>query len=177
MKRIGSIVLGISTASAVTLATVTASSNQASTAAAMSSAPSGKTFTLFVYETQESFRVRTDPNASAAYWAAFAEYGNDLAAAGVLRGGGAVVEIGAGRRIAMKDGMISTSPITPDASGLELGGSFIIEVVNMAAAEAWAAKCPTASTGAVVIRENVPMSAAMGAPATPGTTAPQGEAK
>jgi hypothetical protein len=163
--------------SALVLALSGPTGSHASAQAATATVASGKTFTLLVYETEDSFRARTDPDRSAPYWTAFANFGSELAAANVLRSGGAFLPISSGRRVAMTNGTVSSSQIKPDTTGLELGGSFVIEVADMTAAEAWAAKCPATSTGMVIVRENVPMAAATGTPGRTGTTAPEGDSK
>jgi hypothetical protein len=155
MKRFVMTLIGLSAVSAV-LAIAQPSGKQPTPQAG-----GGKTYTLFVYEDAKSFERRSDAAHGAEYWGAFAAYGQELAQAGVLRGGSAVHPIAEGRVVSVRGTKTKAEAIAPDARGLEVGGSFVIEVADMDAAIAWAAKCPAATTGQIVIRENVPMGASM----------------
>jgi len=127
-----------------------------------------RTFTLFVYEPPASFEQRADPARSPGYWNSFAEYGKQLSAAGVMRGGSAVYPIPQGKAVSSPKGETVVTSIQLERDGLALGGYFVIEVANVDAAVQWASKCPGAVTGTVIVRENVPMAAAMnGEAATP----------
>ncbi|MDX2147427.1 MAG: YciI family protein [Planctomycetota bacterium] len=177
MKPTLPLIFGIPAISAIVLGLGQPTPGAATPAPPAPSEAAGRAFTLFVYETKDSFRVRTDPDRSGAYWGAFASYGRELSAAGVLRGGDALLPIESGTRIAMDGGAISSTPIVPSTNGLELGGSFVIEVADLAAATAWAEKCPAASTGMVIIRENIPQTAAMAASPSPSEPAAKGARK
>ncbi len=105
-------------------------------------------FTLLIYETPEDLALRTDAtDKGAAYWGAYAAIGKEMSAAGVLKGGSALVT-----------GQVTTvSGTGPAASAfatspLALGGYFQIDVADEAAAIVWARKIPAAATGAVEVR-------------------------
>jgi hypothetical protein len=105
-------------------------------------------FTLFIYETpaQLSLRDAASP-AGQAYWAAWSDYAEALAKAGIVRGGSALVVEGGAITVSPtgdRDG-----PVAP--SGLTLGGYFQIDVIDLAAAADWARKAPVGD-GEVSVR-------------------------
>lgn len=102
-------------------------------------------FVLLIHETPDQIALRDDAGAAGqAYWAAYAEFGRAATEAGVLRGGAAMVP----QPVAQVG-----QPVAPGA--LMLGGFFLIDVANAAAATEWAARLPAAATGAVEIRAAV----------------------
>lgn len=105
-----------------------------------------ESFVLLIHETPEQIALRSDAGAAGQeYWAAYAAFGQEAAAAGVLRGGAAMVP----QPVAQVG-----QPVAP--GGLLLGGFFVIDVADAAAATEWAAKLPAAATGAVEIRATIP---------------------
>ena len=111
-------------------------------------------FTLFVYETPVELARRTGPQQdSGDYWGAYAAFGDALQRAGAMRGGAALdVAAGSAERV----GAASTP------GELRLGGYFVIDVPDLAAARAWAAKVPALGAGgAVEVRRTVPNAAMM----------------
>ena len=106
---------------------------------------------MLIYETSEDFASRADmqPTAHISAWRA---YYRALIDAGVYVGGapleppatGATVRVHGGQR-RVQDG--------PYADTKEqLGGQIILEVPSLDEALGWAARCPTAATGAVEVR-------------------------
>lgn len=97
-------------------------------------------YTITIYETPAELAKRTAQNdAGKAYWAAFADYGQALAKAGVLRGGAALA-------------------VPANATADTLSGYFIIDVASDADAAAWAAKAPSvAHGGRAIARLHLPM--------------------
>ena len=92
-------------------------------------------FTIFIFEPESEIALRTDETtAGADYWGAWAAYSNVLAEAGAAKGG---------------------APLIPAASvradGMILGGYFIIEAEDQAAADTLAAKAPSANRGGEAI--------------------------
>jgi hypothetical protein len=97
------------------------------------SAAPARDYTLMIYERADQLALRTDAGTKGqAYWAAFAGIGQDMAKAGVLKGG------------APLDPAMGNAP-------LKLSGYLVIDVPDTAAAKAWAAKVPAAATGRVDI--------------------------
>jgi hypothetical protein len=108
-------------------------------------------FMMLIYETAEDFKSRSEeqPSARIGAWRA---YYRALVDAGVYVGGapleapstGATVRVHGGQRC-VQDG--------PYADTKEqLGGQIILELPSLDAALDWAARCPSAATGAVEVR-------------------------
>jgi hypothetical protein len=99
-------------------------------------------FVLLIHETPEQIGLRADAGAAGqAYWAAYADFGKAAAEAGVLRGGAAMVP----QPVAQVG-----ETVAPGA--LLLGGFFLIDVADRAAAADWAARLPASATGGVEVR-------------------------
>lgn len=99
-------------------------------------------FVLLIHETPGQIALRTDAGAAGqAYWAAYADFGKAATEAGVLRGGAAM-------------GPLPVAQVGEAASpgALVLGGFFLIDVADAAAAADWAARLPSATTGGVEVR-------------------------
>lgn len=92
-------------------------------------------YTLFVFEAPRELARRADPGPDGtAYWAEYAAFGTRLAAAGVLRGGSAIVPAAG-----LADG---DSP---------LGGYFTLDTDDRAGAQRWAAEAPASRRGGRVV--------------------------
>jgi hypothetical protein len=103
-------------------------------------------FVLLIHESPGQIALRADRGAAGqAYWGAYAAWGAEAAAAGVMTGGAAMVPVPAA----------TLGTLAPGA--LVLGGFFQIDVPTVQDAQAWAAKLPAAQTGAVEIRAVVAM--------------------
>lgn len=118
---------------------------------------SAEQFALFVYETPADFVARNDPQLSEAYWGGWAALAEQMNAAGIVRGGGPLTLPNEGTLISVRDGQPAAVPV--DGSGEALSGWFVIDVADRAAADAWAAKVPAATTARIEVRPvlNVPM--------------------
>jgi len=102
-------------------------------------------FVLLIHESAEQLALRGDPGAAGqAYWAAYADWGKDAASAGIMRGGAPMAAEPAG---------LVGDRLEP--GHLTLGGFFVIDVADTAAATEWAARLPAAETGVVEIRSTV----------------------
>jgi hypothetical protein len=110
---------------------------------------------MLIYETPDDFRARD--NERPALIAAWRAYYRALVDAGVYVGGapleppnaGATVRVHAGQR-RVQDG--------PYADTKEqLGGQLILDVPSLDVALDWAARCPTAASGAVEVRPLSPL--------------------
>ncbi len=101
-------------------------------------------YVLLIHETPDQIALRSDAGAAGqAYWGAYAAWGQEATAAGILRGGAAMVPV--------PEATLGTL----DATTLVLGGFFQIDTPDLATAKAWAAKLPAAKSGAVDIRAAV----------------------
>jgi hypothetical protein len=112
---------------------------------------------LIINETATDFSARTDPARAPAYWAGWKAYSEALAAAGVVRGGGALAPPAAAATLRIR-GDQRTVHDGPYADTKEiLGGYLVLEVPDTDTALAWAARCPTAATGSVEVRPILPL--------------------
>ncbi len=109
-------------------------------------------FAVLVYETAEEFSSRKDEAKMGAYWGGYAAYNEAMKMAGVAAGGNALqppslattVRVRGDRRL-VQDGPFSETKE-------QLGGLFVIDVLDLDAAIEWAAKCPSAALGAAEVR-------------------------
>lgn len=120
------------------------------------SAAKAEQFTLFIYESPADLAARTDPARAPAYWAAYGEFAGAMQQAGILRGGMALHGDAQGSVYTSRDGKPATAGGARAKAPDQLGGFFMIEVPDRAAALAWAAKAPRAATGAVEVRPAFP---------------------
>lgn len=113
-------------------------------------------YTILVYETAEELAARTDPKRSESYWAAYTDYSRALAEAGIVRGGAGLTPPQTATTLRVRGGKraIHDGPFADTKE--QLGGFFVIEVADLDQALAWAAKCPSSSTGSVEVRPNLP---------------------
>ena len=113
-------------------------------------------YAIIVYETEQDFKDRNDPNKPHINMSAYFAYAQALGAAGVARGGAGLQPPTTATVVRMKNGKrhIQDGPYTDSKE--QLGGFFIIEAANMDEAIAWAAKCPAAQSAGVEIRPMIP---------------------
>ena len=88
--------------------------------------------------------------------AAFGRYTEDLAAAGVLRGGSelAPVRTATTVRVRTKKPVVTDGPFAETKE--QLGGYYLVDCANLDEAIAWAGRCPGAEFGSIEIRPLVP---------------------
>jgi len=113
---------------------------------------------LLFHEAPEDFanRSATGPDAEA-YWGALRAYVDAMGQAGIIRGGNALLPPATGV-VVRRRGKAPQVLDGPYAETKEqLGGYMAIEVEDMEAAIAWAARCPAATHGAVEVRPILPM--------------------
>lgn len=86
-------------------------------------------------------------------FAAFREYTEAMHAAGVRRGGEALLPSGRGAKVQTRAGRTSVvdGPFTEARE--VVGGYYLIEVASREEALAWATRCPSAHFGTVEVRE------------------------
>ncbi|WP_439534259.1 YciI family protein [Polymorphobacter sp.] len=97
-------------------------------------------YTLLIHESPAELAKRPDPGpAGTAYWQGFAAAGGQLARAGALKGGAALEPTG-----------------RPDSAGQILGGYFVIEAPDAAAARRLADSLPAARGGRIEVVAHAP---------------------
>lgn len=111
-------------------------------------------FTILVYETEQQFHARTDPN-TPEYMGAYAAYSRALAEAGVIVGGAGLQPPSMATTIRVRKGERSVQDGPFMEAKEQLGGYFDIEVPSLDKALEWAARCPAASACAVEVRPHM----------------------
>jgi hypothetical protein len=91
--------------------------------------------------------------------AAYAAYTEALKGAGVIRGGERLRPTSEATTVRVKKGKTEVLDGPYADTKEQLGGFYMIDVPDLDAALAWAAKCPGASTGTMEVRPVWPMSA------------------
>jgi hypothetical protein len=113
-------------------------------------------YAILVYETPEELGAREVPARVGGYWAAYTAFSQALVHAGVAAGGAGLREPATATTLRLRDGrpVVQDGPFA-DTKEL-LGGLFMIDVPDLDAALAWAARCPAAATGSVEVRPMLP---------------------
>jgi hypothetical protein len=106
-------------------------------------------YALFIYGTDPGDTTADD---DAAVMSAYFAYNQELAAAGVMRGGEALMPSGDAARVQVRDGrmMAVDGPFTETKESL--GGYYVIECEGMEQAKHWASRCPGALGGVMEVR-------------------------
>ena len=119
-------------------------------------------YMLMFYEDGAEFAKRNDPEAAPAYWGAWTAYIGALNQAGIVVKGDGLHAADAATTVRIKAGerLVQDGPVT--ATKEQLGGYFVIDVPDLDAALAWAARSPNAPVGATEVR---PVAAAAWRPA------------
>jgi hypothetical protein len=113
-------------------------------------------YAILCYETPDDFVRRDDPEGQAAYRGAHADFLKALKEAGVAAqsvvGGAGLKPPHTATTLRKRGGarQVIDGPYSDIKE--QLGGIYLIEVADLDAALAWAARCPTASTGVVEVR-------------------------
>jgi hypothetical protein len=98
-------------------------------------------FALMIYETAKGMSRRKSAEAPA-YWAAWSAYGESMGKAGVAAGGAGLEPPDMATTVRVKEGKTVVHD-GPYAESKELlGGFFIVDVPDLDAALAWAARAP-----------------------------------
>ena len=115
-------------------------------------------FALIYHETAaELARRDTD---STAYWGAWNAYMGAMGGAGIMRGGQGLMppSMATTLRITGGEWQVEDGPFADTKE--QLGGFVVIEVADLDAALAWAARAPCAGAGSVEVRPTLPPPAA-----------------
>jgi hypothetical protein len=108
-------------------------------------------FAMLIYEPPEDFETR-DTERGEAHIAAWRSYYRALVEAGVYVTGAPLQPDSTGTTVRVKgrQRQVQDGPYADTKE--QLGGFIILELPTLDAALEWAARCPTASTGAIEIR-------------------------
>lgn len=114
-------------------------------------------FALLIYESPEAFASRksdgTDP-----YTGAWRAYHKALVESGAYIGGDPLEPAETGTTVRIKEGKRSVQDGPYADTKEQLGGFIILELPSLDAALDWAARCPSAASGAVEVRVLAPQS-------------------
>lgn len=112
-------------------------------------------FALLIYESPEAFATRTKDETDP-YVGAWRAYYKTLVDAGIYVGGDPlqVPETGTTLRITEGKRLVQDGPYADTKE--QLAGIIVLELPSVDAALDWAARCPTASDGAVEVRPLAP---------------------
>jgi hypothetical protein len=110
-------------------------------------------YIILIYGDEKRFAQLVDnPEAQQALYAAYSRYGQEMRAAGVLRGGAELRPTHTATTVRVRNG----KPVATDGPFAEtkeqLGGYYLIDVKNLDEAVHWAAKCPSAVSGSIEVR-------------------------
>ncbi|MGG5821365.1 YciI family protein [Falsiroseomonas sp. HW251] len=114
-------------------------------------------FMLILNETEAEFARRSGHPDTATYWAGWNAFIGAMAQAGIIVKGDALQGPHSATTVRVKDGrtMVQDGPFADTKE--QLGGYFVIEVPDLDAAIAWAARAPSAAYASVEVRPVLPM--------------------
>jgi hypothetical protein len=112
-------------------------------------------YTLLIYESAEGLAQRDDPEKRQAYWASWPAYSKALKDAGVFVGGAGLSLPGTATTVHIRNGkrQVQDGPYADTKE--QLGGYYVIDVPDLDAALAWAARVPVVPGGSVEVRPNI----------------------
>ncbi|NBD27193.1 YciI family protein [Paenibacillus glycinis] len=110
-------------------------------------------YTLMLFESTEDFAARKDPDKQQDYMAAWSHYVHALRESGVVVGGFGLHAPETAATVKRSEGtmLVQDGPVSETKE--QLGGFFVIDVPDLDAALAWAARAPV---NAVEVRQNLP---------------------
>ena len=108
-------------------------------------------YVMLIYETAQDFESRS-PVRREAFMAPWRAYYKALVDAGVYVTGAPLQPDSTGTTIRVKEGQRQVQDGPYADTKEQLGGFIILDLPSLDAALEWAARCPTAATGAVEIR-------------------------
>ncbi len=113
-------------------------------------------YMLLLNETEAEFAKRNDPVEAGAYWGGWNSFINAMAAAGVIVRGNGLQGPHTATTVKVRDGrrQVEDGPFADTKE--QLGGYFVIEVVDLDAALEWAALAPSAAYASVEVRPVLP---------------------
>jgi hypothetical protein len=114
--------------------------------------------TLLFHEPPADFALRADTGErGSAYWGAWRAYMAALGEAGLMRGGQPLEPASRAVAVRVRGGANQVLDGPYAETREQLGGFVTLEVPDMEAAVAWAARAPCAATGGVEVRPVMPM--------------------
>ena len=112
-------------------------------------------YTFLIYENHASFALRSDPQKSQAYRAAWPAYTKALQDAGIFVSGAGLQLPDTATTVQLRDGkrQVQDGPYADTKE--QLGGFYIINVPELDVALDWAARVPAAPGSVIEVRPNL----------------------
>lgn len=113
-------------------------------------------YMMMFYEDAAAATKRSDPATAPAYWGAWTTYIGAMNQAGIVLRGDGLLPPEAATTVRIQNGerLVQDGPVA--ATKEQLAGYVVIEVPDLDAALAWAARSPSASSGATEVRPVLP---------------------
>jgi hypothetical protein len=113
-------------------------------------------YMLLLNETESEFAQRNHPEHAQTYWGGWNAFIGAMAQAGVIVNGDGLHGPQTATTVRVRDGkrLVQDGPFADTKE--QLGGYFVIEVADLDAALAWAARAPSASYASVEVRPVMP---------------------
>ena len=110
-------------------------------------------YMILIYgDEKQDAGMASNPEAMKQRYAAYTQYGGDMRAAGVLRGGAELKPVATATTVRVKNGKTVTTDGPFAETKEQLGGYYIVDVPNLDEAVKWAARCPAAQGGSIEVR-------------------------
>ena len=108
-------------------------------------------YIVLIYGSEKGWGSMSRPDVEQIY-AEYKKYSEELAKAGVMRGGSELKPTTTATTVRVRGGkrQVTDGPFAETKE--QLGGFYLIEVANLEAALDWAAKCPSARDGSIEVR-------------------------
>jgi hypothetical protein len=106
-------------------------------------------YLILIYGDEKAFANIT-PEEGQKIMAAYGQYTQEMAAAGVSLGGAALAPVATATTVRVRKGKTTTTDGPFAETKEQLGGYYLIKVANLDEALKWAAKCPAAVDGGCV---------------------------
>jgi hypothetical protein len=112
-------------------------------------------YIVLIYGSEKGWTSLSKPEAEQMY-SEYRKYSEDLAKAGVMRGGSELKPTSTATTIRVRGGkrQVTDGPFAETKE--QLGGYYLIEVPNLESALDWASRCPGARDGSIEVRPLAP---------------------
>lgn len=113
-------------------------------------------YMMMFYETESEFAKRGSATEAGPYWGAWNAYIGAMNEAGIVVKGDGLLPPSAATTVRLANGerLVQDGPVA--ATKEQLGGYFVIEVPDLDAALAWAARSPNLASGSTELRPILP---------------------
>ncbi len=108
-------------------------------------------YMILIYADERAWAGFDEKQLKAAY-REYMDYTQDLIKAGVLRGGSELKPVSTATTVRVRGGKVLTTDGPFAETKEQLGGYYLLDVVHLDEAIAWAAKCPGAKHGTCEVR-------------------------